>query len=85
MLKQLHKTKWAKDFKKEDPSIYEVAIKFASDPTITFDIYKSNETGEKIWAIDHKGFWMNAYKTQKQAIQLCKTMGWKYKLIKSGN
>jgi hypothetical protein len=81
-INKIHKTPWAKEFKKEDPSIYDEAIEYASDKSITFYIYQSDETGKKVWSINHKGFWMNAFKTQKEAVELCKTMRWKYKIMR---
>lgn len=40
---------------------------------------KTDETGEMVWAIqvDGDNFWMDAKKTKKEAINLCKKMGWK--------
>lgn len=81
--KELIKTVWAKEFKKDSPISYETGINLAMSPELIVSVYKTNETGEYVWCIsvcepaDHGCFWMDAKKTKKEAIELCKLMGWK--------
>jgi hypothetical protein len=56
------------------------ALKYATDPAERFEVFKSNETGEDVWAIapvSNIGFWMDAKKTKAAAEKLCVSMGWK--------
>ena len=79
MTKQhLEKTRWAKVFKKEDPINYNRALVYALDDPLYVSLYKNDELGEMVWAINvyNTEFWMDAKKTKKEAINLCKKMGW---------
>lgn len=76
--KELVKTTWAKNFKKTNPMDYDDAIDIAMDNTVDVGIYKTDQTGEWRWAIDAgNGFWLDSFKTKKEAVSLCKKMGWK--------
>lgn len=83
-MKNIEKTVWAKKLKKEEHiSLYNRAIEIASDPDLQVDIYKTDETGEWVWAVSADDcFWLDSFKTKKEAIALCKTMGWKYEVAK---
>ena len=78
---KLIKTPWAKEFKKDSPVSYDQAIDLAMMPNLLVRIYKTDENGEWMWAIEAvilNGFWMDAKKTKKEAIALCENMGWIY-------
>jgi hypothetical protein len=81
-MKNIKNSKWAKEFKKDCPTAYNEAIKLAQDPNLEVDVYKSDEAGAFMgdfqWVIaTEKNFWMDAKKTKKEALALCKEMGWK--------
>jgi len=79
--KELIKTKWAKEFKKGSPASYRQAIELAMMPNLLVRIYKTDEIGEWMWAIEPvilSGFWLDVKKTKKDCIALCKEMGWRY-------
>jgi hypothetical protein len=79
--KEIEKTNWARDFKKDSPISYEEAIDIAMIPKLSVTIYRTNENGEWMWAIEPvnvAGFWMDARKTKKESEKLCKEMGWRY-------
>ena len=76
----IEKTAWAKRFKKEDSMSYERAIELVSVPDLVVDIYQTDETGEKVWAIvpeDDPEFWLDAFKRKQNAVSLCKKMNWR--------
>ena len=79
---QIETTQWAKAFKMEAPTSYDEAITIASNPDMRFELNQTDEAGEKQWVISpvesrFSGFWMDAKKTKKAAIELCREMGWK--------
>lgn len=81
--KELMATKWAKEFKKDNPNIfaYNEAINIAMIPSLPVIIYRTDENGEWVWAIEPvnvAGFWMGAKKTKKESMKLCDEMGWVY-------
>ena len=80
---QLDKTKWAKGFKKDSPVSYSRALQYALQEPLYVHIYKNAESGTLLYSIvasgDDIGFWMDSYKTKKEAVALCKKMGWKIK------
>jgi len=86
--KQLESTKWAKEFKKDCPSCYEEAIKFALDQYQCFNIYHNTELGVPMWSIaaivlpssTNDNFWMASFEVQRDAAALCEKMGWKYSI-----
>jgi hypothetical protein len=77
---QIVRTAWAKRFKANDPGTYAYAIKLACERGLVFEIVRTNESGPWLWVIAHRGFWMDGFKTQKAAVDLCKRMGWKYEV-----
>lgn len=81
MKNKIHETEWAKCFKKEDPDCYNTAINYATNPETQYEIVKTDETGNPVYAICvcGTGFWMDAKTHRKDTIKLCKKMGWKYK------
>jgi hypothetical protein len=78
---ELKKTKWAKEFKKECPDQYEEALELALNPDLRVFIQKSDASGIVLWAVStgelNPEFWLDAKKTKKEALALCKEMGWK--------
>jgi hypothetical protein len=83
-MNKIEKTAWAKKLKKEEHIfLYNKAIEIASNPDLKVTICKTDETGEWVWAISADDeFWLDAFKTKKEVIALCKTMGWKYEVEK---
>ncbi len=84
---QIEQTEWAKQFKEGCLlSSYEQALNHAlalQDKEIFADIYRTDENGERVWAICvEDDFWMDAFRTQKEAVALCKQMGWGYTVIR---
>lgn len=82
-LKELEATPWAREFKADSPVSYPEAVQYAHQKNLRVYIYKTDETGEVQWAIavldeSRSGnFWMDAKPTKKDAIALCRLMGWK--------
>jgi len=80
---EIESTPWAQSFKHEAPSSYEEALILATSPDVEFEVYQEDETGNRLWAIsvvdegERTDFWMAATKTKKDALQLCKHMGWR--------
>ena len=79
-MKAIERTAWAKEFKKECDWQYDNALKLATDPDLYVAVVKSYEvsiSGE--WAIIAGGtdFWLDAKKTKREAVALCKQMGWR--------
>lgn len=86
-LKELKATEWAKEFKKESPACYQEALEYAMTSDLKVNVYQElvfigNETETSLnWVIsvvdDPTDFWMDAKKTKKEALALCKLMSWK--------
>jgi hypothetical protein len=79
---ELEKTAWAKEFKKCAPVSYPDAIKYALDPDLKVDIMHADLRGQGVeWiatAGDHDPtFLMEVCATKKDALALCREMGWK--------
>jgi hypothetical protein len=83
---QLRRTEWAHNFKRECPGQYETALEFASSKKLTVKVAFSNETGDPLYAIDVVNytdnpdcdcFWLDAFPTEREALELCDKMGWK--------
>lgn len=77
--KRIIDSDWGKRFRLICPSAWEQALKLASQPKVGVDVYLSDETGECQWvveALDDPGFWLDAFPTQEEALELCKVMGW---------
>jgi len=77
-------TSWAKSFKREAPYFYDEAIRRATSPDFAVKIVCSTETGDPLWAVEaiaehayDGGFWMVAFPTKGEALDLCKEMGWR--------
>ena len=73
-------TKWAKklvDYHVD--SLAEEAFEIAEHADLIVDIIQNDETGEWLWSIDNNirpGFWLDSFKTKREAISLCDAMGW---------
>jgi hypothetical protein len=85
----IEKTEWAINFKKKAPTAYQEAIELALNPDLSVSIYQNTEIGENLWAInafigeEDTLFWLDAKKTQKEAVRLCNEMGWKiFEIVK---
>lgn len=76
-LSELKKTDWAKTFKKENPRDYDLALEIAQEENLEVIIHKTDETGNWQWAIAVGSFWLDSFKTKKEAKEMCKVMGWK--------
>ena len=80
---ELEATDWAKEFKENCPVSYEEGVRHALNPKLRVEIYRTDETGEMLWAIsavvdgEYTGFWMHAKRTKIAAVELCRSMGWK--------
>jgi hypothetical protein len=76
-------TEWAKLFKRDCPSSYDQAIKFASRDDVEVAVELSEDTGEQVFAIIliddsmETGFWLDAFDTKDEAIALCVEMNWR--------
>lgn len=80
ILEDLEKTAWAVEFKADSPVSYSMALKYAARADLSVEICKTDEAGETRWVIVPEydtGFWMDAKPTRKEAIALCREMGWK--------
>jgi len=85
--KELRKTAWAKRFKKgvAESYVYDEAIRLAMKPGLEVLVYKSTALETPVWAISVQetnsrpddNFWMDAFKLKKDALALCKEMGWR--------
>lgn len=84
--KELKKTQWAKRCKKETiTEIYELSLDLALNPDLQVLVYKSTALEKPVWAISVQetnsrpddNFWMDTFKTKKEAVALCKEMKWK--------
>lgn len=74
MNKKIKDTEWAKKFLIECPTAYNQALERAGEPV---EIFRTNETGEWQWVVSTEdGFWMDGFKTKRQAKQLVADMGW---------
>lgn len=79
---KLEKTSWAREFKKCAPVSYTDALKFALDPSLRVEIVHADVRGEGMeWGItagDHApDFLMEICPSKKDALALCREMGWK--------
>ncbi|OGC76268.1 hypothetical protein A2619_02330 [candidate division WWE3 bacterium RIFOXYD1_FULL_39_9] len=77
---EIEQTEWAKELKEKSSYFYEEAIQYALKRNLNVHISQTNETGETLWAIfvvDNYDFWMDAKKTKKEAVRLCRQMKWK--------
>jgi hypothetical protein len=84
-LEQIKTSKWAVEFKAQNPTAFKDALGYATDSKIEMTITKTDSSGFMLWAIvaDTKtDFWMDALATKQEAIRLCKRMGWKVKAQK---
>jgi len=88
--KTIQSTNWARNFKHTCPTGYKDAIELAkrieSGEIPEVRIYFNNKNGNWIWAIAPSGenvsrfdqeFWLDGKKLQKDAIAVCREMGWK--------
>jgi hypothetical protein len=78
-LDELEASSWAREFKAAAPGSYAQALDYAQRPQLRVHVHQTDKTGELQWAIavdgDHE-FWMDAKPTKKDAIVLCRDMGW---------
>lgn len=77
-------TEWARSLKRNVPSAYIEAINLASRPVVEVILRHTDENGYWKWAIVYAGeeyptgdFWMDAKDTKKEAVALCREMGWR--------
>jgi hypothetical protein len=75
--KSIRRTKWAKEYKRDDAGTYEEAIKLASRPVVEVDILKIVYERQLLWAVvTDNDFWLDSPSTEKEARALCERMGW---------
>lgn len=72
-------TAWARTFKRECSGSYADAIAYASLDRLKVTVFKTDEIGTPMWAVAvaDTDFWMDALRTKKEALALCKQMGWR--------
>ena len=81
-LDELEATPWAKKFKEDSPVSYAQGLKYAQDKDLRVHIHKVDQYSDQ-WAIsvldgiDAQDFWMDVTPTKKEALELCRLMGWK--------
>lgn len=80
-LKELRKTEWSKSYKIVCPSTFNEAMGYALNDDFFVTVGSSDETGKMLWFIAayETDFWMDSFKTKKEAIDLCNVMNWKVK------
>ena len=70
-------TAWGSQF---DPSqLIKTAIKHLIRSNFQVELYPNTETGYKRWAIVTESdptFWIDSFRTKKEAVALCKEMEW---------
>lgn len=79
-MEQLEQTDWAKRFKEDSPVSYAKGLALAIKPNLEVEIAHTNESGDWCWIIvsaDEPGFWMDAFSTRQEAIDLCNQLNWK--------
>ncbi len=77
-LDNIENTPWAKKFYKINPIDYNQGIDLARNPNLDLFLYHNKETDNWLWSISTEdNFWMDSFKTKKEALALCKKMGWK--------
>lgn len=86
---ELEATEWAKEFKADAPASYKEALRYALDPSLSVlvchhtDAEESTWASRDLWALavvldgEESDFWLDAKPTKKEAIALCRRMGWK--------
>lgn len=80
---ELEKTAWAREFEKDAPVSYAEALRLASrQGGLEVDVESATTVlGEPCYAIvaaDHEPtFWMDHKPTRRDAVALCKNMGWR--------
>lgn len=81
MVHAIEGTPWARAFKADSPVSYPDAIRFATDPSLRVEIVHTNETGAWQWAVvaasHDPDFWMATRLTKREAVALCRQMGWR--------
>jgi len=78
--KDLERTAWAKEFRRDAPVSYATALRYAQEERLEVFVEKTDESGELQWVIrvlHDPAFWMDAKPTKKAAIEICRQMGWK--------
>ena len=79
-LDELEASPWAREFKAASPGFYSQALDYAQRPQLRVHVHQTDETGELQWAIavdEDQEFWMDAKPTKKDAVALCRHMGWR--------
>lgn len=78
----LVQTAWAREFKEESPVSYAEALRYATRPDFEVEIQPATTVlHEPCFAIvvaeAEQEFWMSHKATQAEAVDLCRSMGWK--------
>lgn len=79
---EIEQTVWAKRFKAECPTSYIEAIALAekADMVVIEKRDDHSSAGDYLWAIIpeiNTDFWMDALKTKKEALAVCREMRWR--------
>ena len=80
---ELEKTPWAINMRETAPWAYDEAMELALSPNFAVMIISTNESGEWVYAVEalkngkRTDFWMESYKSEKNAMALCERMGWR--------
>lgn len=80
----IEKTEWVMKFKtKVKPNVYKRMLELALKQHCVVNIFQVYEMQGKFWVIAFNAdpqVWADKFKHQKDAVALCKKMGWKYKI-----
>jgi hypothetical protein len=80
LLGRIRATDWAKRFKRNAPSSFEEALSIAAAPRLPVILKWNEDTGERLCSVSpiaNPDFWLDAFPTAKEAIQLCREMDWR--------
>jgi len=70
-------TEWARQF--DQAQLLKISLKLLEKSKFKVEIFPNTETGYKRWAIVTEAdpvFWIDSFRTKKEAVVLCRKMGW---------
>jgi hypothetical protein len=77
----MNKFKWMYEFSRHVSQEDFIDTMIALDcPSHVVDVYLSNDTGEPKFVVEipGTGIWLNAFGSENEAVEFCKSMEWKY-------
>ena len=77
---QIKNSKWGRAFQRECPGYWEDALSYVSKPDVAVRVvcsYEQSIEGEYAIIVNKTDFWLDAFKYKKDAVALCKKMGWR--------